>query len=235
MQFWDLIRKAETSASASEKEEISNALKNIEVLATSIISPHNTAELLNILSAPKFSQLIVNNSEKPDYSATKIFRVIVDRREAVYSTWYEMFHRSQGVIPGKSATFRDCEERLAEIKHMGFDVIYLPPIHPIGKKNRRGPNNTPSTSESDPGSPWAIGNEDGGHYSINPELGTMEDFLHFVFAARKLGIETAIDLAFQVSPDHPYVRDHPEWFHKQKTVPSGTQKIPPRSTTTFIR
>ena len=90
----------------------------------------------------------MGNSDKLDYSSTKIFRVIVDRREAVYSTWYEMFHRSQGKLPSKSATFRDCEERLAEIKHMGFDVIYLPPIHPIGRKNRRGPNNTPSASES---------------------------------------------------------------------------------------
>ena len=109
--------------------------------------------------------------------------------------------------------------RLGEIQKMGFDVVYLPPIHPIGITNRRGPNNTPSSSKNDPGSPWAIGNGFGGHDVVNPDLGTMQDFTELVASAHNLGMEISLDLAFQVSPDHPYVREHPEWFYHQ---PDGT-------------
>ena len=139
----EIIRGAEGTAAPAEKEEVRAALEKLDPILKSIISPERTKELLDILSAPKFSQIIIKNSEKPDYSATKTFKVIVDRAVAKYSTWYEMFLRSQGTVQGKSGTFRDGEGRLAEIKQMGFDVIYLPPLHPIGKTNRRGANRYP--------------------------------------------------------------------------------------------
>jgi starch synthase (maltosyl-transferring) len=145
--------------------------------------------------------------------------VVVDRARARYSTWYEMFPRSAGTRPGAHGTLADCEARLPYIAQMGFDVLYLPPIHPIGTTHRKGPNNTPLRSPSDPGSPWAIGGDAGGHNSVHPELGTLEDFRRLLARARDFGIEVALDIAFQCSPDHPYVREHPEWFLKR---PDGT-------------
>jgi starch synthase (maltosyl-transferring) len=143
----------------------------------------------------------------------------VDRERARYSTWYELFPRSAGRTPGKHGTFADVEALLPEISSMGFDVLYLPPIHPIGITERKGPNNNPKSKEGDPGSPWAIGNAEGGHKSIHPELGTLEDFRHLLAKAGERGIELALDIAFQCTPDHPYVREHPEWFLKR---PDGT-------------
>jgi len=145
--------------------------------------------------------------------------LIADRKAAEYAAWYEMFPRSQGRKTNKSATFKDCIKRLPDIQSMGFDVIYLPPIHPIGKTNRKGPNNTLETDKDSPGSPWAIGSPEGGHKSVHPELGTLEQFREFVAAAKDKGIEIALDLAYQCSPDHPYVKEHPEWFYR---LPDGT-------------
>jgi starch synthase (maltosyl-transferring) len=143
---------------------------------------------------------------------SKELSVIVEREKARFSTWYEMFPRSCSNKPGRHGTFKDCEARLSYISEMGFDVLYLPPIHPIGVTNRKGKNNTVTAGKGDPGTPWAIGSEEGGHKSIHPQLGTIEDFRHFVSAAKELGIEIALDIAFQCSPDHPYVSEHPEWF-----------------------
>jgi starch synthase (maltosyl-transferring) len=123
-----------------------------------------------------------------------------------------MFPRSCSDEPGRHGTFKDCEARLPYIAEMGFDVLYLPPIHPIGHTNRKGKNNAVTTRQSDPGTPWAIGAEEGGHKAINPQLGTMEDFRHLAIKAQEYGIEIALDIAFQCSPDHPYVKEHPEWF-----------------------
>jgi starch synthase (maltosyl-transferring) len=148
-----------------------------------------------------------------------VLTVVVDRERARYSTWYEMFPRSAGTHPGAHGTFADCEARLPDIAAMGFDVLYLPPIHPIGTTHRKGPNNAPARGLNDPGSPWAIGSEAGGHKAVHPQLGTLEDFRRLVGRARELGIEIALDVAFQCSPDHPYVREHPEWFLKR---PDGT-------------
>jgi len=144
--------------------------------------------------------------------------VTVDPERARFSAWYELFPRSAG-NPGAHGTFADVERRLPEIAGMGFDVLYLPPIHPIGRSNRKGANNATAAGPDEPGSPWAIGSEEGGHKSINPLLGTLEDFRHLVAAARAHGIEVALDIAFQCSPDHPYAREHPEWF---KHRPDGT-------------
>jgi starch synthase (maltosyl-transferring) len=147
------------------------------------------------------------------------FPVEVDRERARFSTWYELFPRSASATPGKHGTFADVEARLPYIAGMGFDVLYLPPIHPIGQSERKGPNNKTTANEGDPGSPWAIGGAEGGHKSIHPQLGTLDDFRKLVARAGELGIEVALDIAFQCSPDHPYVREHPEWFAKR---PDGT-------------
>jgi starch synthase (maltosyl-transferring) len=145
--------------------------------------------------------------------------VVVDRHQARFSAWYEMFPRSCAPNPGQHGTLRDCEARLPDIAAMGFDVLYLPPIHPIGTTHRKGRNNTTVAGPDDPGSPWAIGSACGGHTAIDPQLGTLSDFRHFVASAREYAIEVALDLAFQCSPDHPYVRQHPEWFRRR---PDGT-------------
>jgi starch synthase (maltosyl-transferring) len=144
--------------------------------------------------------------------------VFADRERAGFSTWYELFPRSAAAA-GAHGTFRDVETRLPYIAAMGFDVLYLPPIHPIGRAFRKGANNSLEPQPGEPGSPWAIGGEAGGHKSIHPELGTLEDFRHLVTKAQEHGIEIALDIAFQASPDHPYVREHPEWFLKR---PDGT-------------
>jgi starch synthase (maltosyl-transferring) len=148
-------------------------------------------------------------------------RVTVDRERARFSTWYEMFPRSAGPDPTRSATLREAAERLPEIAAMGFDVLYLPPIHPIGRTNRKGRGNTLIAQPGDPGSPWAIGGVEGGHMAIEPGLGTLDDFGWFREQAAAHGLEIALDLAYQASPDHPYTREHPEWFRKR---PDGTLK-----------
>lgn len=148
-------------------------------------------------------------------------RVWADRERARFGAWYEFFPRSAGPDPSRSATFAEAAARLPEIAAMGFDVVYLPPIHPIGRTFRKGPNNTLDPGPGDPGSPWAIGAAEGGHKAVHPELGTLEDFDAFVRATKKLGMEVALDLAFQCSPDHPYAREHPEWFRHR---PDGTIK-----------
>jgi starch synthase (maltosyl-transferring) len=145
--------------------------------------------------------------------------VIVEPERARFSAWYEMFPRSASGEAGRHGTFRDVERRLPYVAELGFDVLYLPPIHPIGRSFRKGRNNTLDPGPADPGSPWAIGSEEGGHKAIHPQLGTLEDFRRLVSAARALGIEIALDVALQASPDHPYVKSHPEWFRSR---PDGT-------------
>jgi starch synthase (maltosyl-transferring) len=149
------------------------------------------------------------------------YPVLVERERARVGAWYEMFPRSTSPVPGRSGTFADAQARLPDIAAMGFDVLYLPPIHPIGTTARKGPGNNPVSKPGDPGSPWAIGSPDGGHTAVEPGLGTLEDFDRFVAAAREQGLEIALDLAYQCSPDHPWVREHPEWFRHR---PDGTIK-----------
>jgi starch synthase (maltosyl-transferring) len=155
------------------------------------------------------------DANTPDGSVTTYKRelsLLVERPRALFSTWYEIFPRSCGREPGKHGTLHDCTNVLPDIASMGFDVVYLPPIHPIGKTHRKGADNTSLAGPDDPGSPWAIGSKEGGHTSVDPNLGTLEDFREFVRTARGLNLEVALDLAFQCSPDHPYVREHPKWF-----------------------
>jgi starch synthase (maltosyl-transferring) len=138
--------------------------------------------------------------------------VTVDLPKALFSTWYEFFPRSCSPEQGAHGTFRDCERLIPYVKEMGFDVIYLPPIHPIGKTKRKGRDNATLAAPDDVGSPWAIGSEEGGHDAVHPQLGTIEDFERFVNKAKEQDIDIALDLALQCSPDHPYVKDHPKWF-----------------------
>jgi len=145
--------------------------------------------------------------------------VIVDRERARFSTWYEVFPRSLGRTAGQHGTLKDCEASLPYIASMGFDVLYIPPIHPIGRTHRKGKNNALSSGPKDPGSPWAIGALEGGHKSIHPELGTLQDFRSLIEQARRCGMEVAMDIAFQCSPDHPYVKEHRDWF---RIRPDGT-------------
>ena len=147
------------------------------------------------------------------------FGVTVDRRRALFSSWYEMFPRSCSPTPGAHGTLRDCEARLPYVAELGFNVLYLPPIHPVGLTARKGSNNSVTSAQGDPGTPWAIGSAEGGHKSIHPELGTLADFRHLLEAAGSYGIEIALDIALQCSPDHPYVTKHPDWFHWR---PDGT-------------
>ena len=152
-------------------------------------------------------------------AATMTRDFVADRKRAGFSTWYEMFPRSAADEPGRHGTFRDVEARLPYLAEMGFDVLYFPPIHPIGRINRKGTNNTLVAKPGDVGSPWAIGSVEGGHKDILPALGTPEEFRGLLHKARELGIEVALDLAFQCAPDHPYVKAHPGWF---KHRPDGS-------------
>jgi starch synthase (maltosyl-transferring) len=150
---------------------------------------------------------------------SKELSLVVDREKARFSTWYEMFPRSCSSKSGQHGTFKDCEAWLPYIADMGFDVLYIPPIHPIGRTHRKGKNNSPEAGRNDPGTPWAIGSDEGAHKSIHPQLGTLEDFNSLIVKAKGYGIEIAMDIAFQCSPDHPYVKEHPEWFLQR---PDGT-------------
>ena len=164
-------------------------------------------------------------AERPDRSASTTFAPVlpltVERPRARFSTWYELFPRSAGPSAERSGTFDDVARRLPDIAGMGFDVLYLPPVHPIGRSFRKGANNSLTAGPTDPGSPWAIGGPEGGHTAIEPGLGTLQDFDRLVASAKRFGIEIALDIAFQASPDHPWVSEHPEWFRHR---PDGTIK-----------
>ncbi|HEY3810202.1 MAG TPA: maltotransferase domain-containing protein, partial [Acidimicrobiales bacterium] len=145
----------------------------------------------------------------------------VDRERALFGAWYELFPRSFGGLKGAAA-------RVPDLAAMGFDVLYLPPIHPIGHTARKGPDNTLRAGDDDPGSPWAIGSSVGGHTAVNPELGTIEDFSQLVAEVNELGMEVALDYALQCSPDHPWVHEHPEWFHHRPDGSIACAENPPK-------
>lgn len=170
--------------------------------------------------SPELARLMSSCGER-SFAATydKELGVVVDRERARFGAWYELFPRSCSPVPGRHGTFKDLEQRLEYVASMGFDVLYLPPIHPIGVSFRKGRNNSTVPAPGDPGSPWAIGSAQGGHKAIHPELGTLDDFRHLVAAASQHGLEIALDIAFQCSPDHPYVTEHPQWFRQR---PDGT-------------
>jgi starch synthase (maltosyl-transferring) len=204
----------------------------ISLLATSALNVQETEkkaaiqEIIALIEKGKRQELLIKELEKQLDSEflqkypvqdhitqySHILRVTVDRKRASFSAWYEIFPRSCSTASGDHGTFRNCLNRIPEIARMGFTVLYFPPIHPIGKAHRKGKNNSITSIDNDPGSPWAIGNQNGGHMSIHSELGNFSDFQQVIKKAGEYGMEVALDLAFQCSPDHPYVREHPEWF-----------------------
>jgi starch synthase (maltosyl-transferring) len=182
-------------------------------------------EVDEVLQAYPLRELVTSEGPYPFY---------VDRERALYGSWYEFFPRSEGATYDastgrvRSGNFRTAAKRLEGVAAMNFDVIYLPPVHPIGKVNRKGPNNTLVAHEDDVGSPWAIGSDEGGHDALHPDLGTLEDFDAFVARANALGLEVALDLALQCAPDHPWVRSHPEWFTTRADGSIAYAENPPK-------
>ncbi|MBA4035492.1 MAG: alpha-1,4-glucan--maltose-1-phosphate maltosyltransferase [Bradyrhizobium sp.] len=177
----------------------------------------DTAPLL----ASDLKAAMAESQLRPDLTRSQLFPFVADRPQARFSTWYEMVPRSQSKIPGQHGTFNDCIARLPDVAAMGFDVLYFTPIHPIGKINRKGRNNAVTASEGDPGSPYAIGGAEGGHDAVHPDLGTLEDFRALVAACHKHGMEVALDFAVQCAPDHPWLKEHPQWFKRR---PDGSMR-----------
>jgi starch synthase (maltosyl-transferring) len=204
-----------TGADSSRLQAHAASLRKGRAAASSALGD----ELAHLMERYADKSLAVTYSRELD--------VVIDPERARFSAWYELFPRSVGAAAGraqganqpKHGTFRDVERLLPDISAMGFDVLYLPPIHPIGRTNRKGANNSVKAAPGEPGSPWAIGSEEGGHKAVNPQLGTLDDFRRLVRVAGEHGIDVALDIAFQCSPDHPYTREHPEWF---KHRPDGS-------------
>jgi starch synthase (maltosyl-transferring) len=178
---------------------------------------------------PELAVLVNRNRDRAaDTHYQKELQVVVDRERARFSTWYEMFPRSCTTGPKRHGTFRDCIERLGYIAGMGFDVLYLPPIHPIGRSERKGKNNSTTPAPDDTGSPWAIGSKEGGHKAIHPQLGTLDDLKLLAKKASELGIDLALDIAFQCAPDHPYTKEHRDWFRERPDKTIQYAENPPK-------
>jgi starch synthase (maltosyl-transferring) len=210
-----MIRAAAARATAEHDQRL--LISVAAAMTTDAPAEHRAEHAL----AERVADVMRHLTDRRHATQSGLRRVRVDRERGRFSTWYEMFPRSAGPDPLRSATFREAAARLPEIADMGFDVLYLPPIHPIGATNRKGRGNSLVAHEGDPGSPWAIGSREGGHTAIEPGLGTIDDFRFFREQAERHGLEIALDLAYQVSPDHPYATDHPEWFRQR---PDGTLK-----------
>ena len=208
----DYLMKISTQANEHDR-------KYLDTLIKWFSSEDHYNESIKEAASQKLREIFKKFPEKILAHNSPELRVYVDRIKARFSTWYEFFPRSASEKPDTHGTFKDCERLLPRIADMGFDILYFPPIHPIGEVNRKGKNNTTTAEESDVGSPWGIGSHHGGHTSVHPELGTLDDFTNLVKKAKALGIEIAMDFALQAAPDHPYVEQHPLWF---KWRPDGT-------------
>ncbi|GAA3857341.1 alpha-1,4-glucan--maltose-1-phosphate maltosyltransferase [Tessaracoccus defluvii] len=214
MEGRDLLARTADNADALG---VTGAAGLLRATAQSVDAATPVDELLELIGSAPIRRAMARFGPREHISPTAEFPIRVERRRALYSSWYEFFPRSQGAWVDEdgtwhSGTFRSSHERLEAAAAMGFHVVYLPPIHPIGSAFRKGKNNSLTPGEQDPGSPWAIGSADGGHDAIHPDLGTFEDFDEFVAKAKSLGLEVALDFALQASPDHPWVAEHPEWF-----------------------
>ena len=218
----EFLEGAELIRAAARRARLKDLRLLLLTTAATLEEPGTaTAERATHALSPRLAEAMRALPDRSLASESPVRRVIVDRERARFSAWYEMFPRSAGPDPTRSATFREAASRIPEIAAMGFDVLYLPPIHPIGKTHRKGRNNALTAQPGEPGSPWAIGSEEGGHTAVEPGLGTIEDFRWFREQTEAAGMEIALDLAYQASPDHPYTREHPEWF---KQRPDGTLK-----------
>lgn len=200
----------EDSSSSGLLSPALEALKNKKLAPANRFSIAAAEEIRSYFDLNPLRHLVTKSDSYP---------IRADRDRALVGAWYEFFPRSEGATNASSGTFATAANRLTEIAAMGFDVLYLPPIHPIGETFRKGANNSLNATQTDPGVPWAIGSKQGGHDAINPALGSMKDFENFVSKAKSVGLEIALDFALQVSPDHPWVREHPNWFNHR---PDGT-------------
>lgn len=208
-----LIEQSASRAAAKEKNSILQFSKKIT-------EANNTEDAILVATNDQLASLMNRCKDKELVTVyPQIFEFEIEVRRAGFSTWYELFPRSTAPEPDKHGTFKDVKGLLPRIAAMGFDTLYFPPIHPIGEEKRKGKNNSLIASETDPGSPWAIGNRTGGHKAIHPQLGSLKDFQDLIKEARKHDIEIAMDIAYQCAPDHPYVKQHPQWF---KWRPDGT-------------
>jgi len=215
----ELLVGSQLCAAAAARADAADAARLREAAAALGRTDAPVADRVALALEPPLAELLARWPDRARAArCTRELGVVVDRERARFSSWYEMFPRSCG-SPGVHGTLRDAEARLAHVAGMGFDVLYLPPIHPIGVTHRKGKNNALRAEPGDVGSPWAIGSADGGHTAVHPQLGTLDDLRHFVRAAADLGVEVALDIAFQASPDHPWVKQHPQWF---KHRPDGT-------------
>lgn len=199
---------------ATKEEKV--YLKEVEKIFKSEKDYH---EAIQHAMSPELTAIFKKYPERFLANTSAELQAYVDRKKALFSTWYEFFPRSASREPGKHGTFKDCERLLPRVAEMGFDTLYFPPIHPIGEVNRKGKNNATNAEPGDVGSPWGIGSQYGGHKATHPDLGTIDDFKALVQAAKALGIEVAMDYALQAAPDHPWVKEHKEWF---KWRPDGT-------------
>lgn len=203
--------------SATELEELAEMLRVLPA-----------KETIDVVLSEELQRLLDRFQDRSLSTISSSVSVSVERERARFSSWYEFFPRSAEGRDDKHSTFRDCVARLDDVKSMGFDVIYFPPIHPIGVAHRKGKNNTLVAYADDVGSPWAIGSSEGGHRSVEPKLGTIEDFEWLVEEARKRDMEIALDFAINCSPDHPYVKDHPDWFHQREDGSIRYAENPPK-------
>ncbi|MGH7966810.1 MAG: alpha-1,4-glucan--maltose-1-phosphate maltosyltransferase, partial [Candidatus Binatia bacterium] len=226
----DLLVGAALIAEASGRAEGEDAAKLKEWAAVLRLARKSQLSVRTQLALTEELSAVAEKYPDRQGAATydKQLAVVVDRERARFSTWYEMFPRSCAAEPGHLGTFKDCEARLPYVAAMGFDVLYLPPIHPIGQAHRKGKNNAPVATADDPGSPWAIGAEEGGHKAFHPQLGTLEDFQRLVAKAQEYDMELALDLAFQCTPDHPYVQEHPQWFRHRPDGSIQYAENPPK-------
>jgi len=224
----DLVEQAAKRASTVEKVEKADQdafSRCIEAVG----NRQNIAEAIRVSLSDELADLMRRHPDRQYATRHKeILPIVVDPKQAQFSAWYEVFPRSCSPYPGAHGNFNDLIGRLPYIADMGFDVLYLPPIHPIGETHRKGKNNNPICEPGDVGSPWAIGSAEGGHMAIHPQLGTLDDFRKLVAQAKVFGISVALDLAFQCSPDHPYVKEHPEWFRMRPDNTIQYAENPPK-------
>ncbi|MGA5181154.1 alpha-1,4-glucan--maltose-1-phosphate maltosyltransferase [Streptomyces pseudogriseolus] len=215
-------RAAEQAPGSGDREVLRaavDALRDTERPAPARLAAALTPEVDEVLARHPLRELVTSSEPLP---------LLVERERALFGSWYEFFPRSEGTPEQPHGTFDTAARRLPAIAAMGFDVVYLPPIHPIGTTFRKGPNNTLDAGPDDVGVPWAIGSPEGGHDAVHPQLGTLEDFTRFVARARDLGMEVALDFALQCSPDHPWVHKHPEWFHHRPDGSIAYAENPPK-------
>ncbi len=201
----------------------------VQAMAKKLENKSAYSEAVNTILSEEFEKMVRDfPMRQHETSGQKEFEVCVEHKKALFSTWYELFPRSSSLKADKHGTFVDTIRLLPRISSMNFDVLYLPPIHPIGKVNRKGKNNSVTAQPGEPGSPWAIGSSEGGHKAIHTELGTLADYQKLIKEAKKYNMDIAMDLAFQCAPDHPYVKEHPEWFRQRPDGSIQYAENPPK-------